>query len=360
MPATGARLPGASRGSGMKFHLAINMERIDAGLRMEEVARHTLEMVQMADRGGFEIAWAAEHHALEMTIAPNPFQILTWWAGRTDRIRLGSAVAVAPYWHPIRLAGEAAMTDLVSGGRLEFGIGSGAYQREFDRMSPGLKQTEGWRYMHEMLPAVRALWAGDYAHDGEFWSFPTSTSVPKPVQDAVPVWVAARAPVTFDYAVEHGCNVMSWPLTRPFPEAEAYKARLDEAMAKHPGAPRPTFAMMRHTALYDRKDDWEVPVRAAQRQLGQFENLFRNLGDVVDGFPKAVDLAAIANRAEYDPKMLSANLMFGTPDEVIAKLEPYRALGVDAFIYYASLGLGQAEQKRSLELFCNEVVPAFA
>jgi len=344
----------------MKFHLAINMERIDGNFSMEEVARHTLEMVRMADRGGFEIVWAAEHHALEMTIAPNPFQLLTWWAGQTDRIRLGTAVAVAPYWHPIRLAGEAAITDLVSGGRLELGIGSGAYQREFDRMRPGLKQTDGWRFLHEMLPVLKALWAGDCAHEGEFWSFPTSTSVPKPVQKPhPPVWVAARAPMTFDYAVEHGCNIMSWPLTRPMTEVEAYKERLDAAMAKFPGARRPTFAMMRHSALYDRAEDWEVPVRAAQRQLGQFENLFKNLGDVVDGFPKPVDLAAIANRAEYDPKMLSENLMFGTPDEVIAKLKPYQALGVDAFIYYASLGLGLAEQKRSLELFCAEVVPAF-
>jgi len=343
----------------MKFHLAINMERMDAGVDMRAVERHTLEMVQMADRGGFHIAWAAEHHALEMTIAPNPMQILTWWAAHTNDIRLGSAVVVAPYTNPIRAAGEAALLDLYSGGRLEFGIGSGAYQCEFDRMHPGLKQSDAWRYMQELLPAVRALWAGDYTHKGEYWSFPLATSVPKPVQAEVPVWVAARAPVTYDYAVEHGCNIMSWPLTRPMSEAEAYKARLDEAMAKHPGKKRPVFAMMRHTALYDRTADWEVPVRAAQRQLGQFENLFKNLDDVLDGFPKGVDLAAIANRSEYDPKMLSQNLMFGTPDEVIAKLKPYEALGVDAFIYYASLGLGMAEQKRSLELFCEEVIPAF-
>jgi len=85
----------------MKFHLAINLERMDESMAMTEVARHTLEMVQLADRGGFKVAWAAEHHALEMTIAPNPFQILTWWAQHTDRIRLGTAVAVAPYWNPI-------------------------------------------------------------------------------------------------------------------------------------------------------------------------------------------------------------------------------------------------------------------
>jgi alkanesulfonate monooxygenase SsuD/methylene tetrahydromethanopterin reductase-like flavin-dependent oxidoreductase (luciferase family) len=142
-------------------------------------------------------------------------------------------------------------------------------------------------------------------------------------------------------------------------EAELYKSRLDEALANNPGKPRPIFAMMRHTAVYDRKEDWMVPVRAAQRQLGQFENLYKNLGDVKNGFPKEIDLGALTNRVEFDPNMLSTNLMFGTPDEVIAKLRPYQDLGVDQFTYYASLGLGLKEQKRSLELFCKEVIPAF-
>ena len=344
----------------MKFHLAINMERIDDTLDMKDVARHTLEMVQMADRGGFRIAWAAEHRALEMTIAPNPFSILTWWAGETSNIRLGTAVIAAPYWHPIKAAGEAAFVDLISGGRLEFGIGSGAYQREFDRMRPGLKQTDAWRYMQEMLPVIRALWQGDTEHNGEHWSFPKATSVPKPLQKEVPVWVAARAPITYDYAVKHGCNIQSWPLTRDMGEAQAYMDRLNEAVANNPGSKRPVMAMMRHTALYDRKEDWMVPVRAAQRQLSQFENLFKNMGDVENGFPKSIPFDQLGNRAEYDPEMLSRNLMFGTPDEVIAKLKEYEAIGVDDFIYYASLGLGLKEQKRSLELFCNEVIPAFA
>lgn len=345
----------------MKFQLAINLERMDDSMDMDAVQRHTLEMVQMAERGGFNIVWAAEHHALEMTIAPNPFQILTWWAGETDRIRLGTAVAVAPYWNPIKLAGEAAFTDLISGGRLEFGIGSGAYQREFDRMAPGLKQSDAWRYMHEMMPAVKALWEGDYEHNGEFWSFPTATSVPKPVQKPhPPIWVAARAPITFNYAVEHGYNIMSWPLTRSMEEVELYKQRFDEALAAHPGGMRPILSMMRHTALYDSAEGRETAIRAVQRQLGQFENLFKNLGDVKNGFPKQVPFGDLENRAEYDPGMLEQNLMFGSPDEVIAKLKLYQDLGVDEFIYYASLGLGHKEQKHSLDLFCNEVMPAFA
>ena len=148
---------------------------------MRAVAQHTLDMVKMADQGGFEIVWAAEHHALEMTIAPNPFSLLTWWAQHTDRIRLGCGVANASYWHPIKIAGEAAFVDLISGGRLEFGLGSGAYQREFDRLRPGLLQTDGWKYMQEMLPLVRQLWKGDVAHEGEFWRFPEATCCPKPI-----------------------------------------------------------------------------------------------------------------------------------------------------------------------------------
>ena len=344
----------------MKFQLAINMERIDDSIDMRTVERHTLEMVQLADRGGFDIVWAAEHHALELTIAPDPFQILAWWAAHTNRVRLGPAVAVAPYWHPIKLAGAAALLDLYSNGRLELGLGSGAYQREFDRMRPGLKQTDGWRYMQEMLPVLKALWAGDYAHEGEFWSFPAATSVPKPVQQPhPPIWVAARAPITYDFAVKHGCNIMSWPLTRPMSEAELYKSRLDEALAANPGKKRPVFAMMRHTCVYDQRKDWEIPVKAAQRLLSQFENLFKNLGDVTAGFAKSIPLSELANRAEYDPKMLSQNLMFGTPEEVIGKLGLYDALGVDHFTYYASLGLSLPEQKRSLRLFIDEVMPAF-
>ena len=344
----------------MKFQLAINLERVDDTIDMQDVAKHTLEMVQMADANDFNIVWAAEHHALEMTIAPNPFQILTWWGTHTNNVRLGTGVAAAPYWHPIRLAGEAAFTDLITGGRLEFGIGSGAYQREFDRMRPGLKQTDGWRYMQELLPAVKELWKGDYEHEGDFWQFPTSTSVPKPIQTPhPPIWVAARSPITYDYALKNDCNVMCWPFTRPHSEAELYKRLFEEAIEKTPGSRRPTFALMRHTAVYAKEEDKEVPIKAIQRVLGQFENLYKNLGDVSNGFPKQIPLESLTNRVEFDSEMLQENLMFGTPETIISKIKRYEAMGVDEFIYYASMGLGLKEQKRSLELFCSEVMPAF-
>ena len=152
---------------------------------------------------------------------------------------------------------------------------------------------------------------------------------------------------------------MSWPLTRPFSEAELYKQRLDDALASGSNGFKPIFAMMRHAAVYTKKDEATVYIRAIQRILGQFENLFKNLGDVKEGFPKEIALKELENREEYNPTTLEENLMFGTPDEVIKKLKLYEALGVDNFIYYASMGLDHASQKKSLKLFCEEVLPAF-
>ena len=344
----------------MKFHLAINLERMTPETDIRAVRDHTLEMVKMADAAGFEIAWAAEHHALEMTIAPNPFQILTWWGEHAKNIRLGVGVVNAAYWHPINLAGEAAFLDLTSEGRLEFGIGSGAYQREFDRMFPGLDQKDGWRYMQEMLPVVKELWKGDYAHDGEFWHFPSSTSCPKPLQQEVPIWVAARAPITFDYAVEHGCNIMSWPLTMPMSEAESYRGRLDDAIAKNGGKFNGTWAMMRHTAVYETEEDRQRALAAIRVQLAMFGNLMTKTGEVHNGFPDTVNAEELAGNFRVDPVMLEENLMFGTPETVIEKLKLYEALGVDAFIYYASMGMDMDQQKESLKLFIDKVMPAYA
>ena len=348
----------------MKFSLAINLERMDPVDDMGAVAKHTLEMVQMAEEAGFEVAWAAEHHAIEMTIAPGPFQLLAWWAAHTSRIRLGTAVAVAAYWHPIRLAGECALLDLLSGGRAELGLGRGAYQREYDRMVPGLDPVAASAALRELLPAVKALWAGDYAHEGDRWSFPASTSCPKPVQDPhPPIWVAARDPDTYDWAVAQGCNIMCWPLMRPMAELEAYVGRLDEAVAKASAAgagpiARPRMTAMRYAAVWADPADAPRYIRALQRQAGQFENLFKQLGGVDNGFAESVDLDQLAHREEYKAETLIENLMFGTPEQVITKLRRYEALGTD-FLYCASYGASIADQKRSLRLFIDEVMPAF-
>ncbi len=350
-----------ANGAGVKFDLVVNLERMDDSVEMQDVLSHTTEMVEMADAAGFAIVWAAEHHAIEMTIAPSPFQLLTHFAARTSQIRLGTAVVVAPYWHPIKLAGEAALFDLLSGGRLEFGIGRGAYQREFDRLMDGMHQHLGVPMMLEMLPAVKALWQGDYAHDGEYWKFPTSTSCPKPLQKPhPPIWVAARDPGTFNASVAEGYSIVTWALTRPFAEVELYKSHFEKALAASHGIERPRFGTMRHVGVYSSAGGEAPFIEAVQRQGRAFENLFRNLAPVVEGFPQDPDPELLTNQTEYEPDNLMANLILGTPDEVIEKLQPYADLGVDHFVFNSAYGLAPEHQKESLRLFIDEVMPAFA
>jgi flavin-dependent trigonelline monooxygenase, oxygenase component len=344
----------------LRFSISVSLERFDPSLDMRVVVARALELVQMAEEGGFDIAWTPEHHTIEFTIAPNPFSILTHWAAHTKKIRLGTAIVTAPYWHPIRLAGEAGLLDVVSDGRLEVGIGRGAYQYEFDRMAGGMPQERGVAYMKEMLPALKGLWRGDYEHRGEYWSFPHATSVPRPLQiPHPPVWIAARDTGTFDWAIKSGADIQSTPLSRPTAEVKVLADRFEEALRDNPGVRRPRFLMLRRACVYDHADGWKVPVEASINHGRYFENLFKNIGVVEQGFPQPVGFETVANRAEYEPHNIRDSMIFGTPAEVIEKLKFYQQCGVDNFCYGASFGLPYEVQIRSLELFIRDVMPYF-
>ena len=344
----------------MKFSIAINMERNNPGQDMRQVARHALDLVRMAEQGGFEIAWAAEHHTIELTVAPNPFTILMHWAAHTSRIRLGTAVLVAPYWHPIRAAGEAALLDVLSDGRLELGLGRGAFQYEFDRMAGGMEQQRGSAYLREILPVMKSLWQGDVEHHGELWSFPAATSVPKPLQQPhPPIWVAARDPATFGWAMDAGANIMATPLSRPHAEVGILGRRFAETLAQRTGHERPRFLMLRRTCVYQHPEDWRIPIDASISHGRHFENLFRNIGRVNNGFPEPAEMAQVANRDDYQPATIHDSMVFGTPANVVEKLRDYEAAGVDQFCYGASFGLDPAFARRSLELFITDVMPKF-
>ena len=174
------------------------------------------------------------------------------------------------------------------------------------------------------------------------------------------MWAAARAPITFDYAVASDCNILSWPLTLPFEEAEKYRGHLDQAIAKHGGTWNNRFVMMRHAAVYETDEDRTRAINAIRNVLGQFGNLMLKKGAVHNGFPDPVPLADLDGNVRVDPDMLENNLLFGSPEQVTEKLRLYEGMGVDGFIYYASMGLEPTAQKRSLQLFIDKVTPAFS
>lgn len=156
----------------MKLSLFVHMERTLPDEPQEKLYQEMIELCEIADRGGMHAIWTGEHHGMNFTIAPNPFINLADIARRTSRVRLGTGTIIAPFNHPIRLAGEAAMTDIITGGRLELGIARGAYSYEYERLMPGLTAWDAGQRMRELIPAVKKLWQGDYAHQGEFLVVP--------------------------------------------------------------------------------------------------------------------------------------------------------------------------------------------
>jgi len=345
----------------MKFAVSLTMERFSPSVPLSATMSNVLELAKIADSGGFETIWTAEHHTIECTISPNPFLTLTWLAQHTEQIRLGTSTLVAPYWSPIRLAGEAALCDHLTGGRLEFGIARGSYQYEFDRMAGGIPQQEGVAYLKELVPAVKKLWSGDYAHEGHYWRFPLTAAVPKPLQKPHPrIWVAARDPGTFDWAVGVGASILSTPLSAPAAEIAVLGEKFRKAVADHPEVPRPRFMMQRRTCVYDRNDDWQLAVQHSMDYGRTFENLMQNVGTVTNGFPEAVPYEAVAGRDNYKADNIRKNLMFGTPEEVIGKLLEYEAAGVDQYCLGLTFNLPFDLQKKTLRLFIDEVLPVFA
>ncbi|TIX77188.1 MAG: LLM class flavin-dependent oxidoreductase, partial [Mesorhizobium sp.] len=219
----------------MKFSLFVHMERSDSVKPHAELIDELEELVLMAEAAGFETAWIGEHHGMEFTISPNPFINIAYLGARTKRIRLGTGTVIAPFWHPIKLAGEAAMTDVITGGRLDIGIARGAYSYEYQRLFPGLDAWGAGQRMREIIPAIQSLWQGDFEMSGEFWSFPSTTSSPKPVQKPhPPIWVAARDPNSHDFAVSNGCNVQVTPLASGDDEVTSLMERFNAACAAHP------------------------------------------------------------------------------------------------------------------------------
>jgi len=328
---------------------------------MEVVATQALETVVAAERLGFDVAWAAEHHTIEYLIGPNPLVLIVHWAAQARTIRLGTAVITAPYWNPLRAAGEIALADILTSGRLEVGFGRGAYQYEFDRMAGGMAQERGGDHLRELIPAVQQLWRGDCAHDGPIWKFPRVTSVPKPLQQPhPPLWVAARDPDTYDWTVRHGLDVMATPLSKPDSEVENLAGKLAKAVADHPGARRPRFMVLRRTCVYEDTKDWRVPAETAAEDVRVFNGLFYNAGGVVNGFATPIDPSTPGAAAPLSPEALRDNLMFGTPAQVVARIRHYERLGVDHYCYGGNVGLPHEVAMRSLELFGREVMPHFA
>lgn len=343
----------------MDFSLFGHMERMNAEQDHRKLYDDFLSLCTMADEGNMRAIWTGEHHGMEFTITPNPFITLTDLARHTKNVKLGTGTIVAPFWHPIRLAGEAAMTDLVTGGRLELGIARGAYSYEYERMMPGMDAWEAGLRMRETTPLLRQLWAGDCAHSGEFYSFPSTSSAPKPIQEnGPPIWIAARDPNSHEFAVQNGFNVQVTPLWQGLDEITSLMDRFNTASNNFDG-PRPKVMLLHHTYVSSDDQDTELAATEISKFYNYFGAWFLNKRPVVQGLIQELTESELSANAMYSPQNIQKDLTIGTAQEVIDQIKRYEDLGYDEFSYWIDSGMSAERKRASLDRFIDKVMPAF-
>lgn len=343
----------------MEFSLFAHMERLTPKQSHQALYDEFLSLCQMADQGGMRAIWTGEHHGMEFTIAPNPFLSIVDLAHRLPRIRLGTGTVVAPFWHPIKLAGEAAATDLMTGGRLEIGIARGAYSYEYERLMPGMDAWQAGQRMRESAPLLRQLWQGDCAHEGEFYQFPKSTSAPKPTQPGgPPIWIAARDPNSHEFAVRNGFNVQVTPLWQGMKEIETLMGRFNDA-CEAAETPRPKIMLLHHTYVGQDADDVERASRDLSRYYCYFSAWFQNKRPVSQGLIAELSADEIAGNAMMAPANLLRDLTVGTKQQIIDRLRRFEDMGYDEFAFWADNGMSSERKRASLARFIDEVMPAF-
>jgi alkanesulfonate monooxygenase SsuD/methylene tetrahydromethanopterin reductase-like flavin-dependent oxidoreductase (luciferase family) len=344
----------------MKFSLFAHMERVNDEQTQNELYNEFLSLCDMADKGGMTTIWTGEHHGMDFTIAPNPFLNLVDLAHRTKNVRLGTGTVVAPFWNPIKLAGEAAMTDILTQGRLELGIARGAYSFEYERMmAGGMDAWEAGERLREMVPAIKGLWKGNHTQESKHYNFPKTSSSPKPLTEkGPPIWIAARDINSHEFAVENDCNVQVTPLWQGLEEVEGLIEKFNQACDKY--KKRPKVMILQHA--YIGKDEAELA--QAAKQLNEFYCYFgawfKNERPIDQGLIKRLSPEEIDAHPFYSADNMRKDLMIGTSQQVIDRLKHYQDLGYDEFSYWSDSGMTREQKETSLKRFIDEVMPAFS
>lgn len=343
----------------MEFSLFAHMERLTPDQPQDGLYEDFLSVCRLADEGGMRAIWTGEHHGMDFTIAPNPFLSLVDLAHHTKNVRLGTGTIVAPFWHPIKLAGEAAAADMMTGGRIELGIARGAYSYEYERLMPGMDAWEAGQRMRETTPLLRKLWRGDCAHDGEFFSFPASTTAPKPLQEnGPPIWIAARDPNSHEFGVHNGFNIQVTPLWQGMDEIETLMGRFKDACASHAG-PRPKVMLLHHAYVGSDSDDVARAAEELSRFYCYFGAWFQNKRAVSQGLIEELTETEIAGNAMMASDKLGRDLTIGTARQVIDRIKRYEDLGYDEFSFWLDSGMSTERKRASLTRFVDDVMPAF-
>jgi len=197
---------------------------------LEDVFARALERIEIMDQGGFDAVWLAEHHFTTFSVCPSVHMLGTLAAARTKRLRIGTAVSLAALYHPLRLAEEVALLDMLSGGRVNWGAGRGFAHSEFNAF--GIPPEESTERFHEAVDIVLQAWTEEkLTFAGKHFSFDQVEVMPKPLQKPhPPVWMAATSEAAVDWAASRGFSILMDPHAS-MAELGSKRRRYSERMA---------------------------------------------------------------------------------------------------------------------------------
>lgn len=326
-----------------------------------------LEQIEIADRVGIDHAWAVEHHFLEeYSHCSAPEVFLANAAARTSRIRLGHGIrqVIGNYNHPARTAEVISTLDLVSGGRVDFGIGEGATRMELagfgvparTKRDLSLEAAEQIANMMAMTPYP--------GYSSPSFELPCRNVIPKPVQKPhPPMWMACTNRDTIRVAASHGLGVLAFSFVDPRDARSWCDAYYDTITGDHcvplGHSVNPNLAMVTGFSVHP---DRATAVERGKEHFEFFGFALNSLvaSDTVPGRTRLWERYQ-EHRASQIQTGIEAGPGIGTPDDIRQQLRDFEQAGVDQVIFMQQCGRARHEHIcESIERFATEVLPEFA
>jgi alkanesulfonate monooxygenase SsuD/methylene tetrahydromethanopterin reductase-like flavin-dependent oxidoreductase (luciferase family) len=303
-----------------------------------------LAQVEAADALGFDSFWVAEHHFHDYGVIPRPPIWLAAAAQRTRRIRLGSAVVVLPFDNPLRTAEDYALVDVLSGGRLELGVGSGYLKHEYDGF--GIDPEEKRDRFDEALAIVLQAWAGErFSYSGKYHRVSDVALNVRPLQQPrPPLWIAVLRNEAARHVGERGFPMMMIPYatTEQLDELALTARVFRDAFVQSGGRPadaRIAFGLHAHCA----------PTTALARAQAR------------EPMDRYVRTRRFARQRPFDLLVERDLVAFGDPDEITRVARRYAAAGLTDFLAITNFGgLPHRQVLDSMDLLARHVLPALS
>ena len=308
--------------------------------------RKYIDYVLHAEELGYHSVFVVEHHFTGVGQLSASLNFLSYLAGRTSRIRLGTAVVVLPWHNPVLLAEQVATVDLLSNGRLDLGVGKGYRPPEFAGFCIPIE--EATERFDEAMAFLRTAWAAAdrFSHRGRRWQFESIVIEPRPVQQPhPPLWMGAGSFESIRRAAREGFNLLLdqiAPVDLIIERVAAYRGELGNlGRSYRPGQ----IAVARALQIVRTEEERQSAYALRTKVLKAIGGLARG--------PGAERYQSIGSHA--DPNLASEeSALLGTPEEIVARLRKLEAGGVDYVLLVDPTG-----SKEALRTFAEEIMPAF-